>query len=277
LINNAIIMFRSDVDDPDAYPFGPGERWLVEDPAQVNMWAPQPIGDLALPHLARLEQQMQNLAGSQPFTSTSEARGVGADTATEASLVTNLAQQSTLRLKEQLNYAYGRVGQQRTELNKQFIRTTTMAERIGLDSQSEFMEIAPLILQDDYLFDITPMNESLMRQEQRAEANAMLQMAMQAAPVSAALAQAGAATPLNWDEFIKDWLRKYGEENPERFFSAKSQPQVGAPPGGPPGAPPAAGNPGVTNPGLANSDLTQNPVAALQQMQAKTGGLNNSG
>jgi hypothetical protein len=277
LINNAIMWFRSDVDDPDAFEFEPGARWLVEDPAQVQMWSPDPISaNISLPHLARLEQQMQNLGGNQPFTSTSEARTQGANTATEAALVTNLAQASTLRLKEQLNYAYGRIGQQRTELNKQFLRTTVMAEKVGINSESEFLEISPLLLQDDYLFDITPMNESLMRSERKAEANAKLQMALQAAPVSAALAQAGAATPLNWDEFIKEWLRENGEENPDRFFSNKPQPQVGAPPASP-GAPPAAdGQQGVTNPALANSDMTQNPVAAMQQMQAKVGGLNNS-
>jgi hypothetical protein len=276
LANNAIMMFRSDVDDPDSFPFEPGARWLVEDPAQVQMWTPNPIGDMAIPHLSRLEKQMQDLAGSQPFTSTSEARSVGADTATEAALITNLAQQATLKMKEQLNYAYERVGQQRTELNKQFIRKEQLAEKVGIDSEFEQVVISPLVLQGDYLFDITPMNESLMRTEKRAEANAMLQMAAQITPIVAALSQVGAATPLNMDEFVRNWLEQHDVQNPDRFFSAKTPPAGVAPPGSPPGAPQPAGEPGVTNPELATSDLTQNPVAALQQMQAKVGGLNNA-
>jgi hypothetical protein len=276
LINNAIMWFRSDVDDPDAFEFEPGARWLVEDPNQVQMWSPDPISaNIALPHLARLEQQMQNLAGGQPFTSTSEARGQGADTATEAALVTNLAQQATVRMKEQLNFAHGRIGQQRTELNKQFIRTDVMAERIGLDSESEMVEIGPMLLQGQYMFVVEPISESTLRNEVRAEANAKLQMAIQAVPVAAALSAAGSGTPMNFDEFIKDWLRAYGEDNPDRFFSAKPQPQAAAlGPGSPPGqAPPAAGNQGVTNAPLATADMTQNPTAALTDMQAKVGGI----
>jgi hypothetical protein len=281
LINNAIMIYRNDLDDIDAYEFGPGERWGVEgNPSDsIQMWSPDPIAaNIALPHLARLEQMMQNLAGGYPFTSTSEARNTGADTATEAALVTNLAQASTMRLKEQLNYSHERVGQQRTELNKQFIRMPVMAERIGLDSQQEFVEITPMMLNaGDYLFDMSPQAESLMRNERRAEANAKFQMALQAVPVSAALAQAGAATALNFDEFVKDWLKEYGEDVPDRFFSAKPQPQVSAPPGSPPGAPPAAEGQGVTNAPLATSDLTQNIMAAPQQMAARVGGLNNAG
>ena len=139
----------------------------------------------------------------------------------------------------------------------------------------EVVEIGPMLLQGQYLFVVDPISESVMRNEVRAEANAKLQMAVQAVPVAAALSSVGAATPLNFDEFVKDWLRAYGEDNPDRFFSAKPQPQVAAQaPGSPPGlAPPAAGEPGVTNAPLATADMTQNPTAALQQMQAKVGGI----
>jgi hypothetical protein len=45
-----------------------------------------------------------------------------------------------------------------------------MVEQIGLDTRAEFVEIAPYLLQGEYLFDISPMVESLMRSERRAEA-----------------------------------------------------------------------------------------------------------
>jgi hypothetical protein len=280
LINNAIMWFRSDVDDPDSFEFEPGARWLVEDPAQVQMWSPDPIAaNIALPHLSRLEQQMQNLAGGHPFTSTSEARNTGADTATEAALVTNLAQRATIAMKEQLNYAYERIGQQRTQLNQQFIRTPVVAEQIGLDSESEFLTILPQILQPPVRFDIGPMNESLMMSERKAQTNAWYQMFLQALPVHAALSQVNAASPLNADEAFKEWLLANDIPDPERFFSKKPPPPM-QPPGSPPGAPAEAAGPGgVTAPQATDpvsspsSDMTINPAAAMQQTMAKVGGL----
>lgn len=154
-----------------------------------------------------------------------------------------------------------------------------MVAQIGLDSQEEFDTVLPQLLQGDFLFDIGPMNESLMRAERKAEANALLQMFLQAVPVAAALSQVGAATPLNLDEAIREWLSANDVLNPERFFSQKPQP-ASQPPGSPPGAPQEAAGPGgVTAPQATNpvsspsSDLTINPAAAMQQMGAKVGGL----
>jgi hypothetical protein len=150
LINNAIFLVNDEISDVDAFPFEPGARWLVEgNPNEMfKSWSPEALStEVALSHMARLEMLMQNLAGGYPFTSTSEAGTVGANTATQAALVTNIAQQATMRLKEQLSYAYERIGQQRTELSQQFIRVPIMAEQIGLNRESELVEIAPYLLQ----------------------------------------------------------------------------------------------------------------------------------
>lgn len=233
LMNNAIFIIGDDVTDPDSLEFAPGARWPVEgNPNEMVMpWAPNPISaEIAVPHLTRLEQMMQNLAGGYPFTTTSEG-GNSANTATQAALVTNIAQQATVRLKEQLAYAQERVGQQRTELNQQFLRTSIMVEQIGIDTAEEFAEIAPYLLQGDYLFDVAPMVESLMRSERRAEANSMFQTFLQAAQVWVLLAQSGAATPLNADEFAREWLDSYDVGDSNRFFSARPQPPADAVPG----------------------------------------------
>jgi hypothetical protein len=239
LINNAIVVFNRDmVPDPDAHEFAPLERWEVEGDVNnaIKMWSPDPISSqVALPHLSRLEQQMQNLAGGQPFTTTSESSTMGSDTATEAALVTNLAQRATVRLKQQLYHAYERIGQQRTELNKQFIRTEQIASKTGIDSEEEWVEIAPYLLQGDYLFDVSPMNESLMRSERKAESNTFITTAMGILGPWAQLANAGAATPPNFDEFVKEWIETQTDGPADRFFSSKA-PQV-AP--GQPGSPPS--------------------------------------
>ena len=289
LINNAIIWVNSDfIPDPDSLEFAPGARWPVEGPIEqaIGMWSPNPISsDMALPHLARLEQQMQNLAGSQPFTSTSEARNQGADTATEAALTTNLAQRATIAMKEQINYALERVGQQWIHLNQQFIRVPQAVEVVGLDNQEEQVAIMPHLLNAaDYMYDASPMNESLMRAERRAEANAFFQLMMAYLPINVSLAQAGAATPVNIDEAFRYVLENMDIQDPERFFSAR-QPQA-ALPAGPqqPGQAPSGQAPaGITGPGSIDpavspsGQASQSPQVMMSRALASNGGLNNLG
>lgn len=285
LLNNAIIWFdETRVEDVDAMVHEPGARWPVEGPVNEvigSLPIDGSVTQMSLPHLAKLEQLMQNLAGGQPFSSTSEAQNVNANTATEAALVTNLAQRSTMALKRQMVLAFERVGQQRMELSQQFIRTPTIVESLGLDSEQEFMEISPLILQGEYRFDTAPMAESLMRQEKRAEANSRIQILGQLLPIWVGLAQSGAATPPNFDEFVKEWLEAYDSGPTDRYFSAKA-PQMAVPPQGGGGQPAPQGAPpvGVTSP-LAvsptspSNQVSVSPAAMLQRAGALTGGVNN--
>lgn len=284
-LNNAITAVNVGlVADPDACDYEPGARWPVEGPVDeaFKQISPDPSPtQMSIPHLSRLEQQMQNLAGGHPFTSTSEARTVGADTATEAALSTNLAQRATMALKEQLYYAYERIGQQRTELNKQFIRTPLMVEQVGLDSEPELVEIAPYLLQGDFLFDIAPMNESLNRAERKAEANAMLQVAAQIVPLMVPLAQAGAATPLNMDEFVKEWLKANDMDPPDRFFSSKAPPVQLTAGQSAAGQPPMNGG-GVTAPQAIDPATSPSSQASLSgevflhRIGAQRGGISNT-
>ena len=170
---------------------------------------------------AQIKQDMQNLAGSQPFTSTSEARGVGADTATEAALVSAIGQSATKQMKTQLNYAYERIGQQRLELNQQFVRQPVYAEMVGLDNEQEILEIIPEMLQGEFVFDIAPMNESLMRQERSAEANTLAQILFQVAQPAAAM-----GVLMNAKKIIEDLLEANDIQDKEAYFSAQPQPGV---------------------------------------------------
>lgn len=277
LLNNAIYAIRSDVDDPDQFPVEPGAKWMVDDPSQVQMFQPNTaVGQIALPHMQRLEQQMQNLAGSQPFTTTSEGQ-VNASTATQAALVTDLASRSLAAQKNQIYQAFGRIGQIRTELNQQFIRTPVVVSELGIDEQQEFSTIIPPMLQGDYLFDVEPMAESQMRAERKAEAQAMLQMVMAYVPVAAQLAATGAAKFPNIDRYVTDWLEANGVKNPEAYFTQQPAPQVG-PPGQPqgPGGPEGPG--GVTapqsiDPAVSPSNQSSlSPEVFLQRALASQGG-----
>lgn len=278
-INNFISILRSDVDDVDAFPFEPGAQWFMEDPAGVQQWAPNPIpAEVSLGAESILKQDMQNLAGGQPFTSTSEARGIGADTATEAALVTNLAQLATKQMKIRLYGAYERIGQQWVELNQQFIREPVYAEKIGLDDERERVEILPHMLVGDYRFDITPMNESLNRAERRSEANGRFQMFIQAAPALAAL-----GVNMNYRKLVEDVLDAWDEPDKDAYFAAQPPQQGLAPGGGAPAPQPAAGGPGgVTAPQSIDPAVSPSTQASLSPAQfqqrnlAMTGGSANT-
>lgn len=279
-INNFIQILRSDVDDPDAFPFEPGAQWFMEDPQAVQQWAPNSLpAEVSLGAEALLKQDMQNLAGGNPFTSTSEARGVGADTATEAALVTNLAQMAVKQMKTQLFYGYERIGEQRMRLNQQFIRETVFVDTIGLDSAEEQQEILPELLQGDFLFDITPMNESLNRSEKRAEANGRFQTFIQSAAVLAAV-----NVPMNYKRLAEDLLEAWDVEDKEQYFSAVPQQPPAAQGGGPGGEAPATGQPaGVTGTGSIDPAVSPSNQASISpatfsaRALASQGGVNNVG
>lgn len=286
LSNNFIVAVNTMmVDDIDALVHEPGARWPVEGPLSeaLQQFSPDTNSTtLALPHLSRLESQMQNLGGSQPFSTTSEARGIGADTATEAALVTNLAQRATMQLKQQLNHAYGRIGQQRTQLNQQFIRTPLAVEQIGLNNESEFVPIMPYLLQGEYLFDISPMNESLMRAERKAEANALAQILHPWVALQLHLSQAGAATPINTDALLEYVIEQNGIDEPRRFFTEKQAAPPQAPQGQQGLPSPDAGGGGVTGPGSIDpavspsAQVSQSPETMMHRNLAMSGGINNT-
>ena len=230
LVNNMIIAVRSDIEDLDSLVYEPGAKWPLDDISQVLPIQVNPLpAEVSLGAEQQIKQDMQNLAGSQPFTSTSEARNVGADTATEAALVSSIAQSSTKQMKTQLNYAYERIGQLRLELNQQFVRQPMYAEMTGLDNAQEILEILPETLQGEFKFDIAPMNESLMRQERRAEANTLAQILFQVAQPAAAM-----GVLMNARKIIEDLLEANDVQDKEAYFSGQPQPGVpsqGAPQG----------------------------------------------
>lgn len=272
-INNFISIMRSDVDDVDAFPFEPGAQWFLEDPASATQWAPNAIpAEISLGAEAILKQDMQNLAGGQPFTSTSEARGIGADTATEAALVTNLAQMATKQMKARLYGAYEKIGQQWLELNQQFIREPAYAEKIGLDDEAEIVEILPQMLVGAYKFDIAPMNESLNRQERRSEANGRFQMFIQSAPVLAAV-----GVNLNYRKLVEDVFNSWDEQDTDAYFAAAPAPappqQGGQAPA--PGLAPETG--GVTAPQSIDPATSPSTQASMSPSVFQTRALQSQG
>jgi hypothetical protein len=259
-VNNAIAIVPEGFDGYDAWRHEPGAVNETPDPSSVQMWSPNVIpAQVSLGAEALLKGDMQNLAGSFPFSSGADSQTVDQKTATGASIVTSLAQRSTQALKQQLYLSYGRVGQQFLELDQQYVREPVWVNVVGVDSQSEFEQVLPEVLQGQFNFDMRPMTESMMRSERRAEAVARFQTLMQAVPVMAAM-----GSPLNPKALIEDFLDAYDIQDHDRYFA--SQPQPGAAAGGP--GQPAQGGPGGQPMGVTAPQSIDPAVSPSNQVSA---------
>lgn len=282
LINNAIFFFRPDIEDIGSYDFEPGARWPVEDPKQVEMWTPNVVpAEVSLGTEALIKGDLQNLAGGFPFTSGADSQTVDQKTATGASIVSSLAQRSIDLSKQKAYEAVQEIGHQRLLLTQQFVRAPQTVPILGIDNVEEIRTIWPEILQGDFAFEIEPIPDAVMQQQEQASAQGLLTIMAQIVPIQAQLAAQGMATMVNMDAFIEDTLKAFGKEDLKRYFKSGApaqppgQPGGGMPGQGAPGAP-GGDTQGVTGPNSIapevspSSNLTLAPGAAMQRAQALT-------
>lgn len=223
LINNAIIMYRPDLEDPDALEWSPGAMWPIEDPSQVVPWSPNPLpAEISLNREGLIKGDMQNLAATFPFSSGAESQTVDQKTATGASIVSALAQRSIDMAKQPVYDAWEDIGTQRVILNNQFIREPTAAYVLGFDGEDVPVEIWPEMLTGDYEFEIEPIPDAIMKQQEEAKAQAMVQVIGQVAPILLPLAQAGAASMINFDAVLEYYFKALGIEDTKQFFLSQA-------------------------------------------------------
>jgi hypothetical protein len=130
-------------------------------------------------------------------------------------------------------------------------------------------KIEPLMLQGRYQIDVDQMDESELRQERRGEAQALLQVAGQLAPVFAATGK-----PLNMQAFMDNLLDSYDVQDKDAYYSANPQQPPATSPQGAQG--PEQGPGGVTAP-QASDPFQQSGTQAVAQMLAQRGGAANVG
>jgi hypothetical protein len=229
----------------------------------VQMWTPNvQIADLSLNAEGIARNDLQNLIGaSQAMQGAPDA-----NTATEANIAVTLAQRRLAMKKQMVKYAARRTGEQWMALNQQMITSDRFVPVIGRDGELAMEAISPLIIQGRYQIDIQDMDESELRQEVRGEAQALMQVAGQLAPVFAATGK-----PLNMQAFMDNLLDAYGIQDKEAFYSAAPQQLQNQP--SPQGQP---GPGGVTAP-QAGDPFQQSGTQAVAQMMAQRGGAANVG
>jgi hypothetical protein len=276
LLANAIVLIASDVEDPDDYVFAPLERWVVDSPDQVKILEMNPLpAQVASEAIARLMSDMQNVTGGMPFMSGASGTQMDQKTATGVSIVTTLAQRRLQSKKQNFTWALGRIVEQQMSLMQQFLRRETMIPRVGADGTAIFEQVFPDQIQGRFIVQVRAQTESLLRQERRAEAQALLSMFAQLAPVAAAM-----GAPLNAKAFMEYLLDAFDIVDPDYFFSEAPQPGMAAAgPGGsqPPGPP--GMNAGTTaqtavdaaSPS-ASGGVSLSPQGAMQQAGAAGGG-----
>lgn len=294
LVNNAIFIFGSD-QDPDDFPFGPGEQWFMDDPqGGFTQWAPNVIpAEVSVAAEQALMGNMQDLSGGYPYASGATSATVDNTTATGASIISGLAQRSIDMSKAQVYRAWRGVARQRGILNQQFISGPTLVPVTGEDGDTNKpFVVLPEMLAHDFMWDVDPEPSQMRQQTEQASAQALLQIAAQIAPILAAMAQGGMGQMLRLDLLFKNLLDKAGVDDPEQFFAKAptAAPNVAAlaqgngqqqasTAGGAAVVAPDQINLGTTAPQAADATspsngLSLSGMAALQQLQAASGTQN---
>jgi hypothetical protein len=273
---NVITMIRGDVDNPEQYEWAPEAQWIVPDPNAVKVMDMSAVAAAAASTLQSeglLRGDIQNVMGGLPFTGGAESQTLNMNTATGVSIVTNIAQAILSRRKLQYQRAYGKMGQMFLELDQQFMDEERIVEVLGEEGAKQFFEIGPLDIQGVFDVALEVTGESMMRQERRAENQALVTMAMQADP---------AGQLLNLRRFWERMLDSFGIHDKASYFVEGATPpgeEMGTPPGMEELLAQMQGgqNGGATNPELAagtaspSSAVSMSPAAPMQRSLARVG------
>lgn len=276
LLTNVITLIRSDVDDPDSFEFFPGAQWIVEDPGQVGqLQIDATAAQITLEAEALIKGDLQNMLGGLPMAGGVSSGAIDQETATGMSIITSIAQKLIQARKQQYMWAYSQVAEMFLGMMGQMLREQRVISQIGPEGKQQLMEVHPLDLQGEFDVNVDVMDESTVREQERSEAMALMNMA----------AGLGPAAGLVMKPFMEKVLNSYGITNTEEFFQAGPPAlPAGSPPATPAGAqgiaegmqPPGGpmGSGGQTNPGLAaamggGNGLSMSPNQfAGQQLQA---------
>jgi len=288
MLANLITVIRSDVDDPEAFEWAPNAQWFVEDTAQVNTLKIDPtVANITLQAEGLIKGDLQNIMGGLPMASGADSQTIDQQTATGVSIITTIAQRIIQARKQHYLWSYAELGKHFLLLYQQFVRDDRVIKILGGQGEQAFRMISPLEVQGDFDITIDVTSDSLMRQERRAEAQSLMQIAAQAAPI---FAQSGA--PLNLKAFMEKVLDAYDVPDKERFFLPKAlagqqQQQLGPPPSSPQ-QPQQNGNgngaaQGVTNvpaaagPQSPSNVTSMSPETSMARMMSSYGGAANEG
>src|SRR5262245_26174365 len=281
MLANLIVLIRPDVDDPEQFEWAPNAQWFVEDPGQVDTLKIDPtVANITLQTEGLLKGDLQNIMGGLPYASGADSQTIDQQTATGVSIITTIAQRIIQARKQHYLWAYAELGKHFLLLYQQFVRDDRVVKIVGPAGAAAYRVVTPLEVQGDFDITIDATSDSLMRQERRAEAQSLLQIAVQSQQLMAI-----SGVPLNLRTFMEKTLDSYDIPDKELYFLPK---QVGAltaggPPQGQQQQAPQNGTQGVTNTAAAagpqspSNVNTMSPEAGMARMLSMYGGAANEG
>jgi hypothetical protein len=258
---NLIKVIRRDVEDAETFEWAPNADWFVRTLDDVKLLEiPTDILRATLESEGLLRGDIQGVMGALPFQGGAQSQTFDPKTATGMSIVTNIAQAVLSRRKQMYARTFSKLGGMFLSLDQQMLQRDRLVEILGPGGARRFIEVGPMGIKGFYDLKITWKDDSLMRQEKRAESGSMLTNAAQLGPVSAQM-----GVRLNMKKFWTRYLHDFGETNPEEFF-LEDQPSQLMGPEGAPGTPQQAGSAleqmqGDLNGGVTNALLAAGPTA----------------
>src|SRR4029453_12654210 len=108
---------------------------------------------------------------------------VNQTTATGMSIVTSIAERMIKARTANYGWAYAQIGEFFLSMMSQFVRQERAYLIQGKGGEPQTMLLSPTDFQGDWAVKVDVMEESMMRQERRAEAQSLLQMAGQMSQV----------------------------------------------------------------------------------------------
>lgn len=277
LAASVITKIRADVLDASDYEFAPEAQWVMPDMnavEQLDMTAIAAAANATLQSEGIIRGDIMNTMGGLPNFSGAQSQSLPTDTATGVSIVTNIAQAVLARRKGNYHRAFGRLGEMFLELDHQYLPDDKLVEILGEEGATRYMEVGPMNVKGVWDVELEVTGDGAMKQQRRAEDQALVTMAMQSA---AQMQMMG--VPLNVKAFWERLLKDHGITNTESFFMAPTQ--QGAMPGAPPSPPnaqiPGGGGGGITNESLAagptspSSPISMSPEAPMARAMSKNG------
>ena len=138
-------------------------------PDQVQAWVPNiSILQPSVQAEEMLKGDLQNITGAVGYLSGASGTEIDQTTATGISVISNMAAKRIIRMKQQIMFAMRRAGEQQIALNQQLL-PGPIAVRIDRDAAEDWKVVSPTDIQGQYDYKVEDANESLMRQERRAE------------------------------------------------------------------------------------------------------------
>jgi hypothetical protein len=233
LANNAIVLMRDTTDDPDKFVYEPGAVWPVSDPQEVVMWTPPTnVYEGASALMEDVKSQMEDLTGAVQFLS-GAGDTTGGKTATEIATLQGGASLRIVAMRNAVYAQYREIGLMQIALIQQLM---SRYEEIRLEEESGFgfETITPEDVQGECDYDVEDANESVNRQQARAEAGQLIDRFVAVAPL-----MQPAGITINWKRALDDLLEAYDKKNPDEYIQPLPPPSL--PPQGVLAGPPAAG------------------------------------